>query len=86
MTAIDTTRLQQCIARYRSAIPGLADIARSLESASPDSLSDIYRLRERRVGENDNEFFTAESCQVITGPQQLFLNQSNQFFQYAVTA
>jgi hypothetical protein len=42
MTGIDTSCLQECIARYRSSIPGLADIAFPADADSLASLIDSY--------------------------------------------
>ena len=66
MTAIDTTRLQDCLARFGDSIPGLAAIARPSETDSPDSLVDRYEqcypLLEKALWSGESDFASLLDC------------------------
>lgn len=66
MTGVDTTSLQDCLARYRHAIPELVDIARPLETDSLASLIErydlCYPLLEKALWSGQSDFESLLDC------------------------
>ena len=68
MTDFVTMHLAECIARHQSAIPGLADLGRQLQSLSPstEALIDLYEqcypLLEKATWSPESDFHPLLNC------------------------
>ena len=87
MTDFVTTHLAECISRYPSAIPGLADLARQLQGLSPstgagglDALIDLYEqcypLLEKAMWSAESDFAPLLACyQSLFREQEVLIQQ-----------
>ncbi len=81
MTGSMTTRLTECLARYRSAIPGLAEIGAQLARYdSPDALIDLYEqcypLLEQAMWSGAADFAPLLACyQALFREQEALIRQ-----------